>query len=52
MKKEYLLREIVNRIQKSRKEAGVLIEDPISLLLEIPLESKELQMCADKLDYV
>lgn len=42
MRKDYLVREVVNRIQKSRKEAGVLIEDKIVVLLEMPAESKEL----------
>ena len=42
MKKDYLAREIVNRIQKSRKEAGVLIDDHIVVLVQVDQQSPEL----------
>lgn len=36
-------REITNRIQKSRKEAGVNIEDKIAIIITLPGESQDLK---------
>jgi isoleucyl-tRNA synthetase len=43
LKRSYLAREITNRIQKSRKEAGVHIEDKISIIVSVPEESQDLK---------
>jgi hypothetical protein len=45
LKRGYLAREITNRIQKSRKEAGVLIEDRIAILLTIQQDQTDLLDC-------
>ena len=45
LKRGYLAREITNRIQKSRKEAGVLIEDKIAILLTIGEDQTDLLDC-------
>ena len=47
LKRSYLAREITNRIQKSRKEAGVHIEDRITILINLPLKSTELLDCLE-----
>jgi hypothetical protein len=43
LKRSYLGREITNRIQKSRKEAGVHIEDKIAIIISLPDESQDLK---------
>ena len=46
-------KEVVNRIQKSRKEGKVRISDPISIVLIIPEESKILEeVCREELDLI